>query len=41
MKIEEMDLSKKKMKKTVLENGNIVYEELNSSDHKQLGLKYL
>ena len=41
MKIEEMDLNRKKMKKTILENGNIVFEELPSTDHNEIGLKYL
>ena len=41
MMIEEVDLSKKRMKRTVLENGDVVFQELNPVDHKFMGLKYL
>ena len=41
MMIEEMEINKRRVKKTVLENGNVVYEDLNSADHRMMGMKYL
>lgn len=39
--IEELELNKKRVKKTTLQNGDVVYEELNSADHRIVGMKYL
>ena len=39
--IEEMELNKKHVKRTKLENGSVVYEELREVDPKILGMEYL
>ena len=40
--IEELELnSKKKYKKKVLEDGNILYEEIKESDTRDIGMQYL
>ena len=40
--IEERELnSRKKFKKKVLEDGNILYEEIKEADTRDIGMKYL
>lgn len=36
-----MELNQKRVKRTKLENGSIVYEELREADPKILGIEYL
>lgn len=39
--IEELELNSKKLKKTKLDNGSVIYEDISGFNSREIGMKYL